>query len=253
MHVGSWNMTYLNDLALQKLQFYLTSPYPCSYLDAHIARSQVAAPHHLINTRVYGELIQLGFRRSGAYTYRPQCDTCHACVPVRLRIAEFSPNRAQRRALRRHQALAPELCERHFSDEHYTLYRRYQQARHCGGGMDNDSREQYQQFLLHSNVTTYLVEFREQQALRMVSVMDRTETGLSSVYTFFDPDISNASFGTYNILWQAQLCRDLGLPYLYLGYWIRASRKMAYKSNFHPLEGLLDGVWRPLEVADDRT
>lgn len=244
-------MTYLNDLALQRLQFYLTAPYPCSYLEANQARSQVAAPHHLINTRAYGDLIQLGFRRSGAYTYRPQCDTCHACIPVRLRAAEFAPNRAQRRAFRRHQDLNPELCELRFSDEHYALYRRYQQARHSGGGMDNDSREQYRQFLLHSNVTTYLVEFRDAQALRMVSIMDRVETGLSSVYTFFDPDLANASFGTFNIMWQARLCRDLGLPYLYLGYWIRDSRKMAYKINFRPLEGLVDGVWNELNVAGD--
>lgn len=244
-------MTYLNDLALQRLQFYLTAPYPCSYLEANQARSQVAAPHHLINTRAYGDLIQLGFRRSGAYTYRPQCDTCHACIPVRLRAAEFAPNRAQRRAFRRHQDLNPELCELRFSDEHYALYRRYQQARHSGGGMDNDSREQYRQFLLHSNVTTYLVEFRDAHALRMVSIMDRVETGLSSVYTFFDPDLANASLGTFNIMWQARLCRDLGLPYLYLGYWIRDSRKMAYKINFRPLEGLVDGVWNELNVAGD--
>lgn len=244
-------MTYLNDLALQRLQFYLTAPYPCSYLEANQARSQVAAPHHLINTRAYGDLIQLGFRRSGAYTYRPQCDTCHACIPVRLRAAEFTPNRAQRRAFRRHQDLNPELCELRFSDEHYALYRRYQQARHSGGGMDNDSREQYRQFLLHSNVTTYLVEFRDAQALRMVSIMDRVETGLSSVYTFFDPDLANASLGTFNIMWQARLCRDLGLPYLYLGYWIRDSRKMAYKINFRPLEGLVDGIWNELNVAGD--
>lgn len=244
-------MTYLNDLALQNLQFYLTSPYPCSYLDEQSARSQVAAPQHLINTRAYGDLIQLGFRRSGAYTYRPQCDSCQACVPVRLRIRDFAPNRAQRRAFRRHQALTPELCELRFNAEHYALYRRYQQGRHCGGGMDNDSREQYQQFLLHSNVTTYLVEFRDAQALRMVSIMDRVETGLSSVYTFFDPDLNNASLGTHNIVWQAQLCRDMGLPYLYLGYWIRNSRKMAYKINFRPLEGFVDGNWgeiAPLEV-----
>lgn len=245
-------MTYLNDFALHKLQFYLTAPYPCSYVDDRSARSQVAAPHHVINTRAYGDLIQLGFRRSGAYTYRPQCDACEACVPVRLRVADFAPNRAQRRASRRHRELRPELCGLRFSDEHYALYRRYQQARHHGGGMDNDSREQYQQFLLHSNVTTYLVEFRDEQALRMVSILDRVESGLSSVYTFFDPDMGNASLGTFNILWQAQLCRDLGLPYLYLGYWIRESRKMAYKIKFRPLEGLRAGEWREIRIDAGR-
>jgi arginyl-tRNA--protein-N-Asp/Glu arginylyltransferase len=112
--------------------------------------------------------------------------------------------------------------------------------------MDQDSREQYQHFLLHSNVATNLFEFREGGALRMVSLVDHLGDGLSSVYAFFEPGIRGTSFGTYNILWQIERCRSLGLPYLYLGYWIAESRKMAYKASFRPAEGLKEGVWRQL-------
>jgi arginine-tRNA-protein transferase len=110
--------------------------------------------------------------------------------------------------------------------------------------MDQDSREQYQHFLLHSNVTTDLFEFWQDRALRMVSLVDRLVDGLSSVYTFFEPDVSGASYGTYNVLWQIERCKALGLPYLYLGYWIAESRKMAYKATFRPIEGLVGGGWR---------
>jgi arginine-tRNA-protein transferase len=112
--------------------------------------------------------------------------------------------------------------------------------------MDQDSREQYQHFLLHSNVATDLYEFREAGELRMVSLVDRLVDGLSSVYTFFEPGMPGASFGTYNVLWQIERCRALGLPYLYLGYWIAESRKMAYKASFRPVEGLVAGAWTPL-------
>jgi len=242
-------MTKLNDMPLASLQFYATAPYPCSYLPDRAARSQVATPSHLIDARVYSELVRLGFRRSGAFTYRPYCDTCHACVPVRVPVASFRPNRTQRRCERHNRHLDVYRRQLAFDGEHYRLYLAYQRQRHPGGGMDQDSREQYQHFLLHSNVTTDLVEFREAGVLRMVSLVDRLADGLSSVYTFYDPDVRGASYGTYSILWQMERCRMLGLPYLYLGYWIAESRKMAYKATFRPIEGLVGGVWRRLPEA----
>ena len=237
-------------LPFSLLQFYATSPYPCSYLPDREARSQVATPTHLIDAQVYSTLVRRGFRRSGAFTYRPRCDTCHACVPVRLPAAELRPNRAQRRSAARHDGFVASELPLAFREEHYELYQRYQASRHSGGGMDQDSREQYAHFLLQSHVDSRLVEFREDGRLRMVCIVDVLTDGLSSVYTFFDPDQPGSSFGTWCILWQVAQCRTLRLPYLYLGYWIGDSRKMAYKAKFRPIEGRVGGIWRELTEED---
>jgi arginine-tRNA-protein transferase len=234
------------ELPYSLLQFYATSRYPCSYLDDRQARSQVATPTHLIDSEIYSHLVRQGFRRSGMFTYRPHCDACQACVPVRIPVDAFQPKRSQRRALKRHAVLRASEHPLEFVTEHYALYTRYQASRHPGGGMDDDNQEQYAQFLLQSRGDTRLIAFHEGDQLRMVSLIDVLDDGLSSVYTFFDPDIAGASFGAYNILWQVAQCAALGLPYLYLGYWIANCRKMAYKTEFQPLEGRIDGQWRRL-------
>lgn len=233
------------------LKFHTTNPYACSYLPEKTACSEVVTPEHLIDTEIYGKLIQAGFRRSGHYTYRPHCLHCQACLSVRVDVQAFTTNRSQRRAWKKHRHMTVSLHALHYNPDHFALYQRYQTRRHAGGGMDKDSLEQYQHFLLKSHVDSRLVEFREGNLLRMVSIIDLLPDGLSSVYTFFDADVSHASYGTYSILWQIAQCQQLGLAYVYLGYWIEENHKMRYKTHFQPLEILINGAWQsPLRKND---
>lgn len=236
-------MSHPTDLKFKSLQFYSTASYPCSYLKDREARSQVATPSHLIDTHTYTQLVTQGFRRSGLFTYRPNCDTCQACKPIRIDAFNFKPTRTQRKTWNRHQDLRARNLPLLFNADHFNLYRRYVSARHPGAGMDDDSQSQYTQFLLSSRVNSTLIEFRAPDGkLQMVSLIDILETGLSAVYTFFDPD-AHGSLGTYGILWQLDRCKAMGVPWLYLGYWIEESRKMAYKSQFQPQQILQGGQW----------
>lgn len=248
-------MSLPSDTPLQKLQFYVTTGYTCGYLPNKMAQSLIAAPQHLVDAKVYSGLIQQGFRRSGKFSYRPHCENCQECVPVRIILDQFSPNRSQKRAFKQHHNLTTTILPIGFHEEHYALYASYQLARHSEDKIQGEDKiqaettpqendvEQYQSFLCQSNVESVMVEFRENGQLKMVSVIDIVRDGISAVYTFYETTDSTSSYGTYNVLWQTLWAKELGLPYLYLGYWIKDSKKMAYKQNFKPLEKLIDGEW----------
>ncbi|PPD48952.1 MAG: arginyltransferase [Methylotenera sp.] len=242
-------MSLPSDTPLQKLQFYVTTGYTCGYLPNKMAQSLIAAPQHLVDAKVYSGLIQQGFRRSGKFSYRPHCENCQECIPVRIILDQFSPNRSQKRAFKQHNNLTTAILPVGFHEEHYALYASYQRARHSEEKIQDETApqendvEQYQSFLCQSNVESVMVEFRENEQLKMVSVIDIVRDGISAVYTFYETKNTATSYGTYNVLWQTLWAKELGLPYLYLGYWIRDSKKMAYKQNYQPLEKLIDGEW----------
>ena len=251
-------MTLPSEPALHKLQFYVTTPYKCGYLPNKLAQSLIAAPHHLVDTIIYSGLIQQGFRRSGKFAYRPHCELCNACVPVRLVLSGFVPSRSQKRAHKQHANLTARIIPLGYHQDHFALYASYQAARHAElelsekddtAEKDNNAEvEQYRQFLCQSNVESLMIEFRNaENQLKIVSVVDLTIDGVSAVYTFYDTIFKagepKTSYGTYSIMWQAEWAKSLNLPFLYLGYWIAESEKMAYKQAFKPQEKLTNGEW----------
>ena len=245
-------MSKAEDRHLLTLQSYITAPYVCGYLSGMAARSQVVVPYQLIDANVYSELVKMGFRRSGMFVYKPACDACDACISIRVRVDAFQPSRSQKKTAKRLAYLEASVVDLRDADEYYALYQEYQKKRHPGGGMDEDKREQYQEFLGCSYVETKVAEYREAadgHALRMISVMDILHDGISAVYTYYDPNNERCSYGTYGILWQIAYAKKLGLPYVYLGYWINGCEKMSYKSNFRPFEILTAQGWQAYSEA----
>jgi arginine-tRNA-protein transferase len=243
-------MSNPNDQVLQKIHFYVTTPYPCGYLPNQLAQSLIATPQHLTNAYHYNGLIQQGFRRSGKFVYRPHCENCRACISVRLPIAEFLASRSQKRAFKQHQSLEVSISRLNFDETQFTLYQAYQAARHQEADDSKEEKDpatQYRDFLVQTNVDSLSISFTLNDQLKMVSIVDIVEDGISAVYTFYDTTDSKASYGTYSVLWLIEWCKQLGLPYLYLGYWIQDSQKMAYKRNFMPQEALMNGQWQRIE------
>ena len=226
-----------------RIKFFTTAAHACSYLDNRQAITLFADPESDMTAALYSELSDLGFRRSGNYVYRPQCKGCQACISVRVPVTDFLPGRTQTRCLRRNQDLQVHVREAGWDESHYALYARYIRARHHEGDMYPPSPRQYREFLTSDWADTLFVEFRHHERLVALAVVDVLSTGWSAVYTFYDPDETQRSLGTYVILWQIQACRERQLPYLYLGYWVRQAERMRYKTRFRPLELLIEGEW----------
>ncbi|MDH5357245.1 MAG: arginyltransferase [Gammaproteobacteria bacterium] len=230
------------------LKFYQDTPHSCSYLSEQQAQNIYPDPGHPMSNSLYSQLIQHGFRRSGNHAYRPYCPDCKECIPVRININQFTTNRSQRRCLQRnsHLTISPHPAE--FNPEHYQLYERYLMTRHSGGGMDNPTEESYLNFLTCEWNDAVFLEFRDQSKLVAVAVTDYVHDGLSSFYTFFDPERTKQSLGTYAILQQVNLAQTQRLSWVYLGYWIKDCQKMRYKQTFAALEGYIDQRWQSLKT-----
>lgn len=234
--------------ANRQLPLYLSAPHDCSYLPDRQSSTLFADPDQPMDMPTYNELLQYGFRRSGRMVYAPRCENCRQCVSVRVRTAEFRPRRSQRRVLQANADIEMRIAPARFEQHHYQLYQRYTAARHEDGEMATASADDYLGFLRTDWCDTRFIEFLLDGRLVAVAATDLPADGLSAVYTFFDPDFSSRSLGTYTILRQITHAQSLGLPYLYLGYWIRDSQKMAYKINFRPIELFLAGRWQRVDV-----
>ena len=233
------------------LPLYLSVAEQCSYLPGRMSRSLFVDPDKHMDTRTYSQLIRKGFRRSGRMVYRPYCEHCRQCLAVRVPVEHFRPARRFRRVLRLNQDLHVIPRNALFAQEHYALYQRYMDTRHAGGSMADSSPDDYSDFLIADWCDTHFLEIRQQEQLMAVAVTDQVLDGLSAVYTFFEPKQPRRSLGNFSILVQIDLCRQLGLPYLYLGYWIRDCDKMRYKADFRPLQVFTQDEWREFAAGEE--
>ncbi len=232
--------------SLRDLKVYTTYPHSCSYLREQEATTLFVDPRQNMDKSLYSKLSVLGFRRSGNHVYRPHCSQCNACIPARIPVQQFKPSRGQRRVWQRNRDLIVVATTDILDDEAFELYQRYICERHADGDMYPPDREQYQAFLNSVWECTRYYRFYDRGELIAIAVVDELEDGLSAIYTFFEPGAEKRSLGGYAIQWQAAKAAEMGLDYLYLGYWIRDCRKMAYKSEYRPLEIYMNSRWTTL-------
>lgn len=232
-----------NSKSISSVRLFRTSPHPCSYKVSEEAATVFVDPDLVIDKHLNSRLSELGYRRSGAHLYRPDCDYCQACISCRIPVIDFEFSRSQKRVLKRNRDLRVVEESDLTADDAYELYSRYINSRHADGDMYPATEEQFEAFIKTKTVDTRFYLYYDRDHLVAVSVIDQLEQGLSAVYTFFDPDEQRRSLGKFAILWQIEKCQDLQQPYLFLGYWIKGCSKMQYKSEFRPLEMLLEGRW----------
>jgi arginine-tRNA-protein transferase len=227
--------------------FYTTAPLPCPYLPGRTERKIVTELSGTEAEALHERLSRAGFRRSHNIAYAPVCPGCQACVPIRVVSEDFTPDRTQRRILRANADLTVSEMPARATAEQFTLFQRYQKNRHADGDMAAMGYYDYRAMIEDTPISTGILEFRDaQDRLLGACLTDWLADGLSAVYSFFDTDQEKRSLGTFAVLWLIGRARSLGLPYVYLGYWVPESRKMAYKARFRPSEILMSGAWHRL-------
>lgn len=234
----------------QSHQFYVTAPQPCPYLQGKIERKLFTALQGDGADTLNNALSHQGFRRSQNVVYRPSCAGCSACLSARIVASEFTASRTHRRILRRNDRLVRSASNPWATEAQYGLFRRYLDARHASGGMADMDLHEFAAMIEETPVRSRVVEYHEDGELVAVCLTDLLSDGVSMVYSFYDPDRSDASLGTYIILDHVAIAREARLPFVYLGYWVPGSPKMDYKRRFHPLEIFHDGRWSRLDRTD---
>jgi arginyl-tRNA--protein-N-Asp/Glu arginylyltransferase len=232
-------------------QFYVTAPQPCPYLDGRMERKLFTALQGENATKLNDTLSKQGFRRSQNVLYRPSCAECSACMSARINVAAFTPSRSQRRVLRRAAHLTRRATSPWATEEQYDLFRLYLDSRHATGGMADMDMFEFAAMVEETPIRTRLIEYTEDDKLQAVCLTDILDDGLSMVYSFFDPAQERLSLGTYIILDHIRIAQELGLPYVYLGYWVPGSAKMGYKAKFAGLEVYRAGCWSALTNPAD--
>ena len=227
-------------------QFYVTAPQPCPYLEGRMERKLFTALQGDMATRLNDSLSKQGFRRSQNVLYRPSCAECSACMSARINVSKFTPSRSQRRVEKRAAHLDRRATSPWATEEQYALFREYLDGRHATGGMADMDMFEFAAMVEETPIRSRLIEYSDADALHAVCLTDILDDGLSMVYSFFDPELEKLSLGTYVILDHIKIAKELGLPYVYLGYWVPGSPKMGYKAKFEGLEVYRDGVWNTL-------
>ena len=239
-------------------QFYVTAPQPCPYLDGRQERKLFTALPGENAVRLNDALSKQGFRRSQNVLYRPSCAECTACLSARIRVEDFIPSRSQRRAIRKNSYLRRDATSPWATEDQYGLFRRYLDSRHSDGGMADMDIFEFAAMIEETPIKSRVIEYTRPAAvgepglpLTAVSLTDVFDDGLSMVYSFYDPDLTLHSLGTYLILDHVDIAREAGLAYVYLGYWVPGSRKMGYKAGFSALEIYKGGRWQ--DIGDPTT
>ena len=236
-------------------QFYVTAPQACPYLEGRTERKLFTALQGEDAERLNDSLSKQGFRRSQNVLYRPACSDCKACMSARIRVADFAPSKSQRRVLKRNAHMSRRVTSPWATDEQFNLFRDYLDSRHSDGGMADMDVFEFAAMVEETPIKSRLIEYHtdtdgDAPDLTAVCLTDVLDDGLSMVYSFFDPEKERQSLGTFLILDHVRIALEMGLPYVYLGYWVPGSPKMGYKANFDALEIFNEGRWRPLDDSN---